>query len=229
MAHSDRVEERRDQLRQLLSLNKGDEMTHSDRTRQNPTAEPVEPLSLTDRQQLPTLTIAQENAIDLFIQGKSDREVAEAVGVTRQTVNEWRNQNAVFATALHTRRSALWAGERDRLRALVSQAVDVLAQGLESDNERMRHQAAVAVLRCVGLFGQDLTPSAPPGDGDPVLAQIQQVRAELRREVEREFARAGRPRTALDSLLELDDQDYVAQEVRQRLPGRLRALGLLEG
>ncbi len=38
------------------------------------------------------LNIEPENAIDLLIQGKSDREVAEAIGVARQTVNQWRNQ-----------------------------------------------------------------------------------------------------------------------------------------
>jgi DNA-binding NarL/FixJ family response regulator len=33
------------------------------------------------------LTVAQLNAVDLLVTGKTDQEAAEAVGVTRQTVN----------------------------------------------------------------------------------------------------------------------------------------------
>ena len=34
------------------------------------------------------LTVGQKNALDLIIQGKNDRQVAELVGVSRQTVWE---------------------------------------------------------------------------------------------------------------------------------------------
>ncbi len=37
-----------------------------------------------------SLSIEQQNAIDMLVLGKSDREVAEAVGVSRQTVCGWR-------------------------------------------------------------------------------------------------------------------------------------------
>lgn len=43
------------------------------------------------------LNIEQENAIDLLIQGKSDREVAEAIGVARQTVNQWERAERMAA------------------------------------------------------------------------------------------------------------------------------------
>ena len=42
------------------------------------------------------LSIEQQNAIDLLVQGKSDRETAEAIGVSRQTVNNWRNNDPVI-------------------------------------------------------------------------------------------------------------------------------------
>ena len=38
----------------------------------------------------------QLNAIELLLQGGTDSEVAEAVGVSRQTVNEWKNHDPNF-------------------------------------------------------------------------------------------------------------------------------------
>src|SRR5688500_13203893 len=50
------------------------------------------------------LSVAQLNAVDLLVTGTGDREVAEAVGVTRQTVCGWRNHDPAFVAALNARR-----------------------------------------------------------------------------------------------------------------------------
>jgi hypothetical protein len=42
------------------------------------------------------LSLEQENAIDLLILGKPDREIVEAVGVTRETAWYWRHEHPVF-------------------------------------------------------------------------------------------------------------------------------------
>jgi len=111
------------------------------------------------------LTIEQENAIDLLLQGKSDREVAEAVGVSRQTVTEWRNRNALFVAELNRRRQEVWGGQTERLRQLVAQAVSVLEEDLQQNQDRrLRQAAAVHILRAVGLYGVNL---APKGATDP--------------------------------------------------------------
>lgn len=39
------------------------------------------------------LSVQQMNAIDLLSLGKTDQDVADAVGVTRQTVNKWCNHD----------------------------------------------------------------------------------------------------------------------------------------
>jgi|ETNmetMinimDraft_16_1059900.scaffolds.fasta_scaffold123608_1 transposase len=105
------------------------------------------------------LNIEQENAIDLLIQGKSDREVAEAVGVGRPTVWEWRNQRSEFIAELEHRRRDLWGTQVDRLRQLVSKAVDVLAEDIQlKDDLKLRQAAAVHILRSVGLYGANLKP-----------------------------------------------------------------------
>ena len=112
------------------------------------------------------LNVKQENAIDLLLQGQSDREVAEAVGVSRQTVTEWRNGNAVFAAELNRRRQEVWGGQEERLRGLVAKAVDVLEEQLEGVMvpARVRVSAAVHILRAVGLYGTELRPG---GSTDP--------------------------------------------------------------
>jgi len=50
------------------------------------------------------LKLEQDHAINLLLQGKNDREVAEAVNVSRQTVNQWRNHDSVFMGELNARR-----------------------------------------------------------------------------------------------------------------------------
>jgi DNA-binding NarL/FixJ family response regulator len=50
------------------------------------------------------LTIEQENAIDLLLTGKSDREVAETIGVHRMTVQQWRTAHPLFMATLAQRR-----------------------------------------------------------------------------------------------------------------------------
>lgn len=105
------------------------------------------------------LSIEQENAIDWLIQGKRDREVAEAVKVNRSTVNHWRNHDAVFIAELNARREELWNCETERLRTLVEKAVDVLKSDLDSEDLKLRQSAAVHLLRAVGLYGADLKPT----------------------------------------------------------------------
>jgi hypothetical protein len=95
------------------------------------------------------LSVAQLNAVDLLATGKTDQATAEAVGVTRQTVNGWRNANPYFQAALNRRRQDLWGVSVDQLRALLPRAVAVLAEELELGPGSAR--VAVDILRLAGL------------------------------------------------------------------------------
>ena len=103
------------------------------------------------------LSVAQENAIDLLVAGKSDREVAEAVNVNRSTVNQWRNHDPLFVAELNARRKGIWGSQCERLRNLVAKAVDVLEEDLDSENPKLRQSAAIHILKSVKLYGSDLT------------------------------------------------------------------------
>lgn len=105
------------------------------------------------------LSLEQENAIDLLIQGYGDREVAEKVGVARQTVNEWRNHDGIFRVELNRRRQAVWGSQLERLRSLVEKAVDVLENDLKGSDLRLRQSAAIHILKTVGLYGANLKPT----------------------------------------------------------------------
>jgi len=116
-----------------------------------------------ERSEAPKLTPEQLNAIDLLILGKTDREVAEAVGVRRETVTKW-HKNPFFSAELSIRREELWVEAKLRLRALAHEAVDVLNRGISSSDEKVAITAAVHILKTVGLYGeakQDFGPDTP--------------------------------------------------------------------
>ena len=120
-------------------------------------------MSVTKSNKSQQLTIEQENAIDLLIIGKSDREVSESVNVNRSTVNQWQNHNPFFVAELNRRRKSVWGSGEERLRSLVSSAVDVLeedlnSEDLNSEDLKLRQSSAIHILKSVGMYGQDLQP-----------------------------------------------------------------------
>jgi hypothetical protein len=96
------------------------------------------------------LTQAQENALLLLIQGKSDGEVAADPGVhvTRQTVWEWRHHDPRFMAELERRRAEIWRAPQERLRALISQAVENIAALVEVGD----YDASVELLKITGMY-----------------------------------------------------------------------------
>ena len=109
---------------------------------------------LWNRSPAPQLTPEQLNAIDLLILGKTDREVSELVGVRRETVTKW-HRNPFFIADLNVKREALWKDSKLRLRALASEAVNVLTNGLHSSDEKVAITAAVHILKTVGLYDKE--------------------------------------------------------------------------
>jgi hypothetical protein len=106
------------------------------------------------------LTVQQEKAIQLLMLGGSDQSVADELDVARQTVNNWKHNDAAFAARFNDERQALWSTHREKLRSLVARAVEVLAEDMDTKLEpKLRQNAAIHVLKAVGLYGQDMKPS----------------------------------------------------------------------
>ena len=120
----------------------------------------------------------QEQAIALILTGQTDQAIADAVGVTRQTVNGWRNHHPEFIAVLNQHRAVIWEAHTERLRGLASGAIDTLADALDDDDPKEQRAAAVHILKACGLYGQSLQ---PVGEKDPDnIRQMQILEATMR-------------------------------------------------
>lgn len=79
----------------------------------------------------PDLNIAQLNAIDLITAGLRDKEVAELVGVARETVTRWRLYNPKFQAELFRRRHEVWSSCTDKIRCIFLEALNSLDSTLK--------------------------------------------------------------------------------------------------
>jgi hypothetical protein len=171
----------------------------------------TKPHKTSQRMAYKPLALEQENAVDLLVLGKSDREVAESLGLARETVTRWRHEHPVFIAELNRRRNALWTEAHDRLRTLVGKAVDILEQAVAGGDLK----AAVEVLKIVKLHGEVPPPNGPE---DPELVLWQQAEAWAVAELQREGP-------AEDPALELLVQDgKQARLARQRFAELRQAL-----
>ena len=107
----------------------------SDKTPQKPTFKP--------------LSIEQENAIDLLIAGHTDQQVADAIGKDRTTIWGWRHEHPLFMATLARRRAEVWRAPQEKLRALLSKAVENLGAAVEAGDLK----ASLEVLKAVGMYG----------------------------------------------------------------------------
>ena len=130
--------------------------------------------------QVRKLTSQQQKSIRLFLSGCNDTEVAEELGVARQTVNAWKNKNQGFAAELDRQQQELNQENRLQLSGLVGQSIRVLRQSLESENERIRLSASIHVLKATGLYGQDQeTTSGWAEQSETAEADIQMLIAQF--------------------------------------------------
>ena len=127
------------------------------------------------------LSIEQENAIDLLLQGKSDRATAEAVGVSRQTVWEWRNHDPLFIAELNRQRYELWSEAKERMKSLANRALDVVELQLGSGDPKAALAAARYVLQGTQLLGETKLNIGGPTTPEGVI--LERLRVEARKEL----------------------------------------------
>jgi hypothetical protein len=169
--------------------------TKPDTSRQAPRWKPLSP--------------AQEAAITLYLAGQSDGDVAEAVGVTRQTCNEWRNQHVVFIAELEKRRADLWRSSAERLRSGITKAIENLLGAVEAGDLK----ASLALLKAVDLYG------------DGAMNHINALDPEtlIRQQAEAQVDKEGVARNSLTAMVEnMNNEAWrrrlseVEAEIRQR-------------
>ena len=105
-------------------------------------AQAAEKKNLKDQQML---------ALPHLLAGKTDAEVAETVGVARETINRWRNHDSDFMRELRQSRQAQLDSHLTRISNANDKAVNVLEDLLDSDDEQVRLRAAMHLLKTVSL------------------------------------------------------------------------------
>jgi hypothetical protein len=122
------------------------------------------------------LSIEQQNAIDLLILGQSDQAVADAIGRDRTTVWEWRHAHPLFMAILERRRAEVWRQPQERLRSLLSKAVENLAAAVEAGSLK----ASIEVLKAVAMYGNGTMNAI--GEQDPMKLIAAQAEAQVKAE-----------------------------------------------
>lgn len=124
------------------------------------------------------LTPAQEQAILLLAAGKTVTATAEALGVTRQTVSVWANQDPVFMAAVNMARAEALAAGADRVRGLVGKALDAVEKAFEAEELTPKERAALGMelLRHVKLTEA----AGQSGETNPAAIRQRQAREIMR-------------------------------------------------
>jgi hypothetical protein len=144
----------------------------------------------------------------LLIVGKSDGEVAEALGLHRSTVWGWRTQHLVFQSELEQARGALGRAAAERLRGLMAKALENIGGAIEKGDVK----ASFALLKAVGIYG------------DPEINHIRDWRLEslITKEAERRVKAEGIPLDAThETLIRLSENPRYRQQ-REEIEAELR-------
>jgi hypothetical protein len=126
------------------------------------------------RQHKGGLTMPQLSAIDLLASGKTDKETAELLSLSRTCVSKWRLYSPEFQAALNRRRAEVWGAGIDRLRSLVPKALDALAEELEKADSPNRLKAAVEVLKLAQL--PEGWQQVGPVEAEAIVRRVVEVR-----------------------------------------------------
>lgn len=165
------------------------------------------------------LSQEQLNAIEHLLLGKSDRAVAETVGVARQTIWEWRNNDVLFIATLNRERSRMWWEARVRLKSLANRALDAVEQQLDSGDPKSSLSAAKCILQGVRLLGETDLPASGPMTPEGVIME------DLRNEARVELTAQGKGKDPFKIDL-FGIEDEVEDLAKSRLKKAMAEAGL---
>lgn len=118
-----------------------------------------------------TLSTKQLKAIPLLVSGMQAKDVAQEIGVTPQTICEWRSSPSFEATLNQMKQDCLRAAV-DYVRASAVKAIQSLTDiSLNSENDETRRKACMNILEIMGLRNSnngDIGWSIGPVDEDEI-------------------------------------------------------------
>ena len=102
------------------------------------------------------LSLKQKTAIDLLLQGLSDREVAEKIGARRETVNVWRNHNESFIAELEKARKEMFGSKAQEVEEEIEKVRSTELLSLEGVRARL-HLKDSLILQDLGSYNEKRT------------------------------------------------------------------------
>lgn len=109
-----------------------------------------------------TLTDQQMRALDLVIVGTKIVDIANEIGVTRETVSRWINDNPIFIATLNEKRRELYQASQDRMLRMLDTAYDTLFELLGEDSPpTVRLRAAQTVIQMCNEIKDNVGPAEP--------------------------------------------------------------------
>src|SRR6266542_2900683 len=98
------------------------------------------------------LTLDQQRAVDLFLVGQNDTQVASSLNLHRVTVTRWRLYDPFFKAELNRRRKEYWAGAADAMRSILPNAFESVREQLRIAPNRGR--LALDIITRAGVMGK---------------------------------------------------------------------------
>jgi hypothetical protein len=105
----------------------------------------------------------QQIAVDLVVLGRTLAEIASAVGVGIRTVWRWRRYNSKFQAAVAQRRREILEAASDKLRSVLSQAIDVLQEELANPENKNRARIAIELVKACSQQAFSYSSADQPG------------------------------------------------------------------
>ena len=97
----------------------------------------------------------QERALELMLIGQTDTQIAKTLGITRQTMYNWRNLDSRFMNALSERQALMREMAQNGLLELTEGALEAVREALKDKDNRVRLQAARLVLDLLNVKKQE--------------------------------------------------------------------------
>jgi len=123
------------------------------------------------KSQLTTLSVEQLQAIGHLMTGKNDREVAETVGVSRETITRWRLYHPAFQAELNRRRAEMRFVSRESLLQLIPQVIDALSDVINDFENPNRWKVAIEILKLIEL-PKTLIKNPGPQDPEEIIIKL---------------------------------------------------------
>lgn len=89
----------------------------------------------------------QSLALPLIVAGKSDQQVADEIGVSRQTVHNWRNKDSRFQEELEEVKESLRQAQLVTISKIADKAFKTVDELLDNPDPKIRLRAALDVLK----------------------------------------------------------------------------------